>query len=522
MSFSAGRAPRGLDRFELAVLVVFVSVAGWVLAVDLWPVVSHGRVWPGTDSVYLEDQMQYLAWIRDASQHVLVSNLFVLRATPHDYLQPAIAISGGLVALGLAPWVALLVWQPVAVGAVFLAVRAFVHRQLAGHVSRRVALVVALFGGWVGMFPDLWLPFWTWGYPFALLALACLLGSLLAYGRARSTPRSVWAAALLGGLAAWLHPWEGEVLLLVVLGGEGIMWASGQRPSPARILPVLAATLLPLGYYLVLAHSDPSWQLGQQASGGRFPLSTLTLALAPMAVPALLAYRSRPATFLAAATRVWPPAAVVVFLFAEHRFRGSPMHAFLGISVPLAVLAVEGVATFHWRPFRFRPALAALAALTLAVPVEISETTSALQLVRRSQQGNLITASEWRALGYLAHDPQPGGVLTAWHLGELVPGETGRHTYLGNLYWSQPNPHQRAILTWDLLNGAMRPPQARTFVRSTHAQFLLADCRSAHDLGHELAAIIKSERRFGCTNVYELRSPKTRRESTAARPPLSL
>ena len=56
--------------------------------------VVHHRVWTGTDGVYIVDQMQYLAWIRDASNHVLSSNLFVLRPTPHDYFQPAVADLG--------------------------------------------------------------------------------------------------------------------------------------------------------------------------------------------------------------------------------------------------------------------------------------------------------------------------------------------------------------------------------------------------------------------------------------------
>ena len=77
--------------------------------------VVNGRVWTGTDGVYIVDQMQYLAWIRDASHHVLSSNLFVLRATPHDYFQPAVVISGAITALGVAPWLSLLLWKPVAV-----------------------------------------------------------------------------------------------------------------------------------------------------------------------------------------------------------------------------------------------------------------------------------------------------------------------------------------------------------------------------------------------------------------------
>jgi len=56
------------------VLAVFAGVSAWVLALDLWQVVVHGRVWTGTDGLYLVDQMQYVAWVRDASDHVLASD----------------------------------------------------------------------------------------------------------------------------------------------------------------------------------------------------------------------------------------------------------------------------------------------------------------------------------------------------------------------------------------------------------------------------------------------------------------
>src|SRR5436305_3996637 len=137
----AGGAPRGrelaallnparrrrIDRFDLGVLAVFGLLSVWVLGLDLWQAVVNGRTWTGTDGVYIVDQMQYLAWIRDASHHLLASNLFVLRPTPADYFQPAVVVSAGLSALGLAPALALLIWKPVAVGATFLAFRAYVH-----------------------------------------------------------------------------------------------------------------------------------------------------------------------------------------------------------------------------------------------------------------------------------------------------------------------------------------------------------------------------------------------------------
>src|SRR5436305_6982958 len=225
------RRRRRIDGFDLAVLGAFGAVSMWVLVLDLWQVVAHGRVWTGTDGFYLVDQMQYLAWIRDASHHVLASNLFVLHSTPSDYFQPAVAISGGLSALGVAPWLSLLLWKPVAVGAAFYAIRNYALRSLTGLWPRRAALVLGLFFGSFsviygsfGVVGDLLPGFLSWGYTFGLLAVAALLGALVAYDRARGRPRLAWAPALLGALAGSLHPWQGELLIVIVVCSELVAW----------------------------------------------------------------------------------------------------------------------------------------------------------------------------------------------------------------------------------------------------------------------------------------------------------
>ena len=112
----AVRKPRTvrLDGAEWALLICLALMSMWVVGLDLYYAIAHDRVWTGTDGFFIVDQMQYLAWIQSASHHLLVSNLFVLRSTPSDYFQPAVAISGAIAALGVAPWLALLLWKPVA------------------------------------------------------------------------------------------------------------------------------------------------------------------------------------------------------------------------------------------------------------------------------------------------------------------------------------------------------------------------------------------------------------------------
>lgn len=565
-ALGSGRRPRG-DWFELLVLLAFLAVSAWVLSLELARVGSHGAIWNGTSSPYPIDQLQYLAWIKDASSHLLASNLFVLHHTPHDYLEPMVLASAGLAALGAAPAIALFVWQPIAILAVFGTVRSLIHRQLSVRLETRAALCLALFAGLPSMYVDLWLPFWSWGYQVALLALACSLGSLLIYDRARGGGRGVWLAAPLGALASWLHPWQGEVLVLMIACTELVMWIQGRQPRVLRALSVIAVSLLPLIYYVILQRLDPSWRLGQLEASGSPSLSTVLLPIGLLGLPALLAYRLRPLTFLQAATRIWPFAALAIFLLARAGLGSSPTHAFLGITIPLAVLGVQGLASLGRRsrfsadrapvrvaavpspvsfslrrpagrfslrrpgggfslrrrtgyPLRRVPpirrqtlrsvavAIAATAAvLGLTVPAAVSKFRLAQHLVGEMRP---VRHDEQLALNYLAHDPQPGGVLTGIHLGAVAPMDTGRHTYIGDCYWSLPDCAGRNTDSWMLLNWAkLRPSIADAFVFSTGARFVLKDCHEQHRVWHELRYIIVASHTFGCATVFEVVNPWT-------------
>jgi hypothetical protein len=540
------RRRRRLDRFEVSMLALFGLLSLSVLALDLWQVVVHGRVWTGTDGEYAADQLQYLAWIRDAAADGLVSNLFVLHPTPADYFQPAIMISGGLTALGMAPWLSLLLWKPVAVVTFFLAVRAYVVRSLAGRWPRRTALVLALFfgsfssvyGGF-NVLGDLSPGFLTWGYVFGVMALAAMVAALVAYGDARTTGRRLWLPGLLGLVASTLHPWNGELLIALIVAAEAVMlltaWLGGervtgpdghwipredgvgrharfvrQRPvvSRERLVALAAAvggTALPLLYYAVLVKLDISWNLAQQASKHSFPLWSLVIAIAPLLVPALIAYRRPPATFLAAATRAWPVAAFGIFLLSGTSLGATPLHAFQGITIPLAVLAVEGVQMLGWRRLP-RPMLIGTALVALfTIPATYYEINEARINVAPTPSGsNFITRGERDALRYLARDPDDGGVLTNYHLGDAVPGFTGRRTYVGDCLWSEPNCYGRAVNAGWLFTGSATPAAARSFVLSTGAGFVLADCATTVDMRRLLGPIVRTEHTFGCAAVYEV------------------
>jgi hypothetical protein len=501
-----------LDRFELGVLLVFALISVWVLGLDIWQVIAHGRLWTGTDGVYLADQLQYLAWVRDASHDLLVSNLFVLRPTPHDFFQPAIVISGGLTAAGVPAWLSLLLWKPVAVVASFYAIRAYVSRLVPGRDGARAALVLALFFGSFtilygspGTIGDLFLGFLSWGYVFALLSLACLVAALLAQDRLLARDRIGWLPGGLGALASLLHPWHGELLIVTVIVAEAIMLWKGfrlRRLILAALTVVLTA--LPLLYYELLDRLDLSWRLARVASKHAFPLGSILLALAPLLILAVFA--RRPRSFLAATAPAWFVASLVVYAVSASGAAATPLHAFEGVTIPLSVLAVEGCQRLGWSRLPHHRAAAVVLILAFTVPAVAFQLRGARDLVAyQPARASFILGDERRALNYLADDPTPGGVMARSYLGALVPAATGRHTFVGDCLWSEPHCSQRLVTVRDLFTGGLSQSAARATVLGSRARFLLADCRPTTDLEKLLGPVIIAQHRFGCARVYEVK-----------------
>lgn len=520
---------RRIDPFELGLLAAFAVISVWVLGLDLWQVIVNGREWTGTDGVYLVDQMQYLAWIRDASHHLLASNLFVLRNTPTDYFQPAIVISGGLSAIGVPIWLSLLLWKPVAVLGFFFVVRDYVHRSLTGLWQRRAALTLALFFGSftivygsVSVIGDMFPGFLSWGYVFGLIALAAMAGALVYYERAQAAARLAWVPGLLGAFASSLHPWNGELLIVIILGAELLLGRRREitRPRIKLLVLTVGLTALPLLYYVLLGRADTSWALARDASKHAFSFWSIALAIAPLVLPAIAAYFKRPKTFLEAATRSWPLAAVIVFVLSATAVGATPLHAFQGITIPLSVLAVEGLLMIGWRRLHGHVVIGAVAVAALTIPATVDELKFARQLASPTPENpNFITKDEHHALNYLAKTPDRGGVLTRSYLGALVPAKTGRHTFVGDCLWSQPGCFDRVGIARQLFLGTLPTEQARTFVRDSGARFVLADCETTADLGDVLAPFNPTVHRFGCASVYELDAPSPPNGPLAQSPP---
>jgi hypothetical protein len=513
---------RRLDGFEVTLLALFGAMSLWIVALDLVHAVSDGLVWTGTDGSFIVDQMQYLAWIQSAAQHGLVSNLFVLRSTPADYFQPAILISAALVRVGMASWLALLLWKPVAVVGIFMAARAVSRRVFTERAHQRAALTLGVFFGSFsvvfgsfGIVGDMMSTWLSWGYPFALMAVALLVFGLLRYDRARTAARLDLAPGLLGALASTLHPWQGETMILLILGAEAVRWRelrlwwrTGQWARLALPVATIVLIATPLLYYLLLGHLDLSWNLARQASKHAFPFSAIAIGVAPLGLVALAAYRTPCESFSELLLRVWPPVAVVIYILSATGLSATPLHAFNGIAIPLSALAVMAVQRSSLRRLRFGRWIAMAAIAAGVVPANVYALSSEHTYVDPADgNANFITKDERAALAYLTHDATPGGVLTQFYLGEVVPARTGRRTFVGDCLWSEPACMPRSLSADALFDGTLSRAAAQSFVRQSGARFLLASCSPHANLARELGPLIFSVRRFGCASVYALTPP---------------
>lgn len=267
----------------------------------------------------------------------------------------------------------------------------------------------------------------------------------------------------------------------------------------------MAGVAAPAAYYLALSRLDPAWELaGRSNAAGAmpewsWPWWAVVLTLAPLALPAALAYRLPAAGWQEQAVRIWPWAAIAVYLLPFGTF---PYHAFQGLALPLSILAVQGAATVWRRPRRGAVigVLAVMCLPGLAHKLEVS-----LNSVRSAGDPFWIFADEIRALEAIESDPRAGGVLGPVYAGYMLPYRTGRETWIGALSWT-PDWKGRQKLADGLVDGSIRGPAARAVVRRSRARWVFVDCRPGlADLEPELEPILERTLRFGCASVYVLR-----------------
>jgi hypothetical protein len=539
MRDSAPRASRGeiVLLAALAAWGVFPLVLLLIHAAQMHARLTGADGLIGADGVLGADQLQYLAWARDAGAHGLASDLFSLTPSGHVYLEPLFAITALLWRLGVSLPLAYLLWKPIAIVVMFLAVVAWARRTFGDQLAARAAVVAlslflytpltALFS-WaqLGSGPfrfqlyllgnELLAADKLWGYVPSALGLALVAVALLAVeraldpalgaARARRATRTgaargpLLVAALAALIASWLHPWQGITLVLIF---AGLAVVRRFRNWFALAIPAIGAAL-PLGYYYLLSHTDAAWKLASHYEViARLPALVLLAGLGPLALIAILGVRRPDGVVIEQALLLWIGACFVTY-FVNDSF--AP-HALQGLSLPWAVLAVRG-----WRRLRLPAVIGGVAVGVMTIPGLAYDARKFVNTAKSPIVQYYLPRPDSRALDWVNREAPAGGVLAPTPFAVVIPGQTGRAVWVGHGYWSRDYPG-RARQVDALFTGRMRPARARAFVSATGASLLVSDCRHSANLTRPLGSLISSVHRFGCAWVYVLSSAQTPRST---------
>jgi hypothetical protein len=498
--------------------MLLAAVAGWAL-LPLVILLAASRTgspkgdFTGAGGIQIADQLQYIAWIRDSGDHGLISNRFDTVADPHLLLHPMWIVSGAIWKLGASLQVAFLLWEPVAALAVFGGFAAYARRHLGGSTgASAAALAGALFyfspaaylTDWGGVFEGQRFPslgmalelfpaglLWSI-FPTAIalgLMPVFLLGAERLLQRERPSLRSAASTAAAGAAVAWLHPWQGLILLTILAG----VWAWGRfRRGDAVALAIpAAATAAPLAYYAALTHTGSAWATVSQPSHSPHLGWWLVAALAPPLALAATGVRRPARTPGERMLLLWPPAAIAVYFVLQSSFF---YHALAGLSLPLAILAARGLGDLGLR----RGAASVLVALLTVPGMAFS-----VDVLTRDLDGHFLTPDESAAFDHLRSEDRPGAVLARLETGRAVPAYADRNTWVGHATWT-PQVETRARRASALIEGRAGPAEAQALVREANVAFVLSDCGAHADLRLALGPLVRGVRRFGCATVYEV------------------
>jgi hypothetical protein len=519
-------------RSDLAVAALLTVWAALPILLLAWAW-RHGDVLTGSDGALPgADQLYYLSLARESGAHVLFGDRFDLGAVDRVGLNPVYLASGLAGRVGLDPRAALWLWKPVAALVLAGGFAAYVRGFRLGRAGTVAALALALayFSpllavlDWTGVLDPFQrflallvsgelMPAWQlWGYTHAALALGAMAGATVCAERAlsggdRAARRSAIAAtALLGALVALLHPWQGATLALMLAGAAA--WEAvgrGRRALTREHLHSVLTVLVPLAaigavlvYLFVLSQTDPHWEAdGRQSEAPPFGAGYLLMGFGPLAALAAIGIPRHPDGPRERLLLLWPVAAFAVYLGVSN----SRFHAFQGMSLPLAILAVRG-----WRRLHLPRAAGVLAVAAVTLPGLAYEIDTLRRSVALDRNPYYLRPAEARALAHLESRRVPGGVLAPASIGMAVPARTGRSTWIGHFAWT-PDYAARHDQAEALFSGRMPAGAAVALVRATGARFLLSDCDRRVDLAPSLGSLRPVVRRFGCATVYELPAP---------------
>jgi hypothetical protein len=327
--------------------------------------------------------------------------------------------------------------------------------------------------------------------PAFLLALE----NVLEPARRRGWSRGRWiaAASALGMAASWVHPWQGLILVLIVIG---LVAVDRLRRRNLVVAVPLAATLAPLVYYAALRHFLPEWH---QASLNLnyYNVGDFLVVLGPFAVVAALGVRNPGDSVHERALLLWPVAAAIAFLAPT----GGRFEFVAGLDVPLAILCVRG-----WRRLRVPRPVTAVVALAILAGVLVPLVYDARSSIRVGEGTVWLADGDRAALDAMESQPAPGSVLADSHVAAATVAFTGRPMWAAHANWS-PDYIRRATLMNRAVAGGLPRPTMRTLIRVTGARFLFRDCArgAIAGLGRRLGPLAQQDVRFGCAQVVVLR-----------------
>ena len=530
-STQLGRSWSPFDWFDWLFLALTAAMSMMVLA----PLLSTGKILSGGDGLFTVDQLQYLSWVRDAGDHWLVSNSFDFAPDRHVLFHPGYLISGLLhsrLGIGI-PESYTMIWKPIAVVTVFFGIRNYCARLIPNLWARRTAMIIALTAlmGWSSITnllglseqtmksldfisSEMWTGQLLMGYELGAIAVFLLPLVLLGAERFReSGGRALYWAAVIGALiVSWLQPWQGAELAGIVVFVEGFRWWRRGVAPDWKLAGIVLACLLPSIYYAIVASTDPSWKLaGKENARGaqpdwKWPIWAIALTVSPLAIPALCSLRARVDGWQEIAVRFWPLAVLVVYL---QPFGTFPYHSFQGLVLPLAILAARGLTLDRpdWMP---RPRLwwVLPAVLLMAVPGTVHRMQLAHKSVGYHYFPYYVEPGEQQALAWIDSQKEDGNVMADPYGGLLVPGYTGKESYIGPRSWT-PNWTAKSKLSGGLLLGLLGPAGTQNLLRETKTRWVFAECdrhgKALPSIAGNIGPLLLAEHRFGCATVYSIR-----------------
>ncbi len=535
-SRSTGRLP--LTEAEWVLVAVFAVASFSLFGLEALDAAANNRVYLGAASAAAQDSMQYLAWATDAAHHGLIANLYGFNNGGHVFFHPIWLVTGLLhVDAGVSYSLLLGLWQAAALTLLVIVLRRYAQLVLGDDErARAVALTLALFlvspfflfvvnlhfklnGQWTSRLTnESYAAQWISGHFPTALTVTAMMGYVIALERLMGTPdrptlgaellqRAGFATAALGATAAFLHPWQGAELAVLTVGAA--IWGRRLSRRDVRLLLPLAAIALPLLYYLILPEIDPGWATSSRGPGPHrpgIPLLGWMTTFGPVALASIPGWRTRVTSDRQRLLRLWPIAVAITFVAAPT----GKFQAFAGVSVPLALLAVQGwrrvleerrLGGRNPRGVRFLVTAGVVVLVFGAAPA-----TTWLLIKRRLviRQVAELDRPDADALDYLASQPR-GGVLSTAKVGIWVPALTDDRTYVGHFVWT-PHWALRGHYASRLFDDPGERPLSSTaavkLIEKPGTRYVLEPCGAREKLWALLEPRGYSRHPFGCATVY--------------------